>query len=177
MSQYVRAGHLGRMGRLARANRVSGMGRAGFASAWDAAQTRLGFPTITQQNTLRRWLGQAGYDYTDYLPDAYSPATSPFYSSNPAAALSTIQASPSGGLTTADASVISAAITAAGKVGKQAIIGTPTLTYNPATGTYVATGGATVPTSAALTSELSEYLPLILLAGGAILLFSAMGKR
>ena len=124
-----------------------------------------------------------GYGYTaaDYAPDQYSPTTSPFYSDNPVSAISALSpssygGSSSGGLTPADASVISAAISAAGKVGTQAIIGTPQVTYNPLTGQYTATGGATLPSTLGLTTSLTAYLPYILLGGG-LLLVVMMGKR
>ena len=76
-----------------------------------------------------------------------------------------------------DAALLSTAITTAGKVGTQAIIGTPTVSYNPATGAYTATGGATLPTATALTSELSSYLPLILLGLAAVVIIPMLGAR
>jgi hypothetical protein len=85
----------------------------------------------------------------------------------------------SGGLTTQDAALISQAITTGGVLASKALTPVPTVTYNPATGFYSATGGATLPSSIAtsqVTSELSAYLPLILLGGGAILLISMMKK-
>lgn len=164
---------------MAGANRVS---RMGGLRGW-AQQKALGFPNARQLGLMDRRLGQMDYTAADYAPDQYSPVTSPFYANNPVAAVSALSPSgygssvPSGGISAADAALLSTAITTAGKVGTQAIIGTPTLTYNPATGTYTATGGATVPTSSILTSSIESYLPLILLAGGAFLLISAMGKR
>lgn len=172
---YVRLGQRGRLGRVAGAHRVSRMGR------------------LRGLGILR--LGQDVDSYFDPSTgnDEFNPVTlmptsvdtpslitgSPSSSGFTATMLptSSSSSSSSGGLTTADASVLSAAITAAGKVGTQAIVGTPTLTYNPLTGQYTATGGATIPSSLGLTTAITSYLPLILLAGGAILLFSAMGKR
>jgi hypothetical protein len=81
-----------------------------------------------------------------------------------------------GSISPQDAALLSTAITTAGKVGTQAIIGTPTLTYNPETGQYTATGGATIPTSTALFSSIESYLPLILLGVGVYLVFT-MGRR
>ena len=66
-------------------------------------------------------------------------------------------------------------------MGTQAIIGTPTVTYNPVTGTYSATGGATIPTGAieasSIGSTISAYLPYILIGGALILVVSMAGKR
>ena len=82
-----------------------------------------------------------------------------------------------GSISPQDAALLSTAITTAGKVGTQAIIGTPTETYNPLTGQYTATGGAVLPASIGLDSTISSYLPLILLGGGLILIISMAGKR
>src|ERR1700677_2685250 len=174
MSQYVRLGKSGRLGRLARAHRVSGIRglRGPRGSGLSSAQRAL-------INTGFRGLGD--YYTTDISGNQiYVPDSGPTVQLTGKGGLDTSAGvgsgiSPTsvpGGLTPADASVLTAAITAAGKVGTQAIIGTPSLTYNPATGTYTATGGATIPSSLGITTAISEYLPLILLAGGAILIFS-----
>jgi hypothetical protein len=169
MSQYVRLGKSGRLGRLARTHRVSGLrGMRGTPAAQGSGITAAQRSLI---NTGFRGLRLGYYTSEDYAPDQYGSVT------QPSAVPSFSPSGSPGGLTPADASVLSAAITAAGKVGTQAIIGTPTLTYNPLTGQYTATGGATIPTSAALSSEISSYLPLILLAGGAVLIFSMVGRR
>lgn len=86
-----------------------------------------------------------------------------------------------GSISPQDALLLSSAITAAGKVGTQAIIGTPTVTYNPITGTYSATGGAAIPTGAIEASSIgaafTEYLPYLLIGGALILVISMAGKR
>jgi hypothetical protein len=164
---YVRSAQRARTRRLAGAHRLSGLrGLRG----------------------LRRGLGQTPDVYLDPTTgnDVFNPITdlpvptdvtiTPTSPNTYSILGPTTIPTSGGGLTTADASVLSAAITAAGNVGKQAIIGTPTLTYNPATGQYVATGGATIPSSLATSSMISSYFPLILLAGGAILLISMMKK-
>lgn len=81
-----------------------------------------------------------------------------------------------GGLTTSEASLISSAINAVGAVGVQALKPTPSLTYNPATGQFTATGGATIPSSIGLNSTIESFLPYLLI-GGVILVVVSMGKR
>ena len=132
-----------------------------------------------------RLRGLGYYTAADYAPDQYSPVNSPFYADNPVSAISSLSipaagSSVPGGISPQDAALLSSAITAAGKVGTQAIIGTPTVTYNPVTGTYSATGGATIPTGAieasSIGSALSTYLPYILI-GGVLILVVSMAKR
>lgn len=110
------------------------------------------------------------------LPGLYG-STGAYSLSNP---LSYGTSAVPGSISPQDAALLSSAITAAGKVGTQAIIGTPTVTYNPTTGTYMATGGAAIPSQAIATSSffssLDSYLPLILLFGGVYLVLT-MGKR
>jgi hypothetical protein len=185
-------GKSGRLGRVARANKISRLGRGGLSGA---VRSTLGYTTAAQRALINRgFRGLRGGYYTaeDYAPDQYSAYANPNYSAyGPGGVMAPIQGAtlptsapgggltpaPGGGLTPADANIISSAITAAGKVGTQAIIGTPTLTYNPLTGQYTATGGATLPSTLGLSSALTSYLPLILLAGGAVLLFSVVGRR
>jgi hypothetical protein len=83
-----------------------------------------------------------------------------------------LPASSGGGLTPTEAALVSQGITVGGKVATQAIVGTPTMTYNPLTGQYTATGGATLPSTLGLTTTLTEYLPYLLLAGGLFLVLS-----
>jgi hypothetical protein len=112
-----------------------------------------------------------GYYYTaadgstSWIPDAPLPT----YPSVPSGT------SP-GGISPTDAALLSTAITTAGKVGTQAIIGTPTVTYNPTTGTYQATGGAALPTGLTSSAVFSSYFPYLLLFGGIFLVIS-MGRR
>jgi hypothetical protein len=133
-------------------------------------------------------LGQTTYIPDDQLANApiYSDATGGFTPFAPSAAASLYESPSSaaygtpaipGSISPQDAALLSTAITTAGKVGTQAIIGTPTETYNPLTGQYTATGGAVLPASIGLDSTISSYLPLILLGGGLILIISMAGKR
>lgn len=180
---YVRNGQRG-MGRMAGSNRLSALGRPG-----GVVRSALGFPSRAQRALIHRNLKQLGpYSSSDFAPDEYSPGGSQYagtlypggstpFSPTESSIIATGNIPASGSLSAQNAALLSQAITTAGKVGTQAIIGTPTLTYNPLTGQYEATGGATLPSTLGLTSALTSYLPLILLAGGAILLFSAMGKR
>lgn len=177
---YVRLGQRGRLGRLAGANRVSRMGRLrglGILRLGQFDVSSIPDNTVISDPNIYDLPGEntpIGIEQTPLSNPSEFPSISAILA--PSGASSSSSGVP-GGLTTADANVISAAITAAGKVGTQAIVGTPTLTYNPLTGQYTATGGATIPSSLGLTTAITSYLPLILLAGGAILLFSAMGKR
>jgi hypothetical protein len=176
---YVRMGQSGRLGRLAGANRVSRLGRLRGGPATRALAGRLWskFSGLGMRGTSGGYVLNAdGSLATDINANpiatpGYTPGSSigiPGYGAG--------AASP-GGITPTEAALLSNAITTAGKVGTQAIIGTPTLTYNPLTGTYSASGGATIPTSLVTSATISQYLPLILLAGGAVLLFSVMGRR
>lgn len=153
----------------------------------------------------RRRLGQDDYSDFDLTPSELATVNSPTYGlitpgqanstpgfyapSNPSDFSPASSSSNSFGYGTSavpdsispqDAALLSTAITTAGKVGTQAIIGTPQVTYNPVTGTYTATGGAAIPSQAIATSSLlssfESYLPLILLAGGIYLVFT-MGRR
>jgi hypothetical protein len=183
MSQYVRLGKSGRLGRLARAHRVSGI--RGLRGARSPEGSGLSSSQRALINTGFRGLGY-GYTTTDdygnpitvQLPTGtLAPGVTPTAGTNPYPTGYNPNAGTPGGLTPADAAVLSSAITAAGKVGTQAIIGSPSLTYNPETGTYTATGGAALPSGLGISTAISEYLPLILLAGGAILLFSMVGRK
>jgi len=92
---------------------------------------------------------------------------------------STTAASGSGFTSAQEAALLAQGISTAGVLGKQAIIGSPTLTYNPATGQYTATGGATLPTSLGLSSTLTSLLsnPLVLLGIVGLVVFSMAGKK
>jgi hypothetical protein len=82
-----------------------------------------------------------------------------------------------GSLSPSELNLISSAITTGGALANKALTPTPTVTYNPATGQYTATGGAALPSS--LTSglgSLTAYLPILLLGGGLLLVVSAMKK-
>lgn len=86
----------------------------------------------------------------------------------------------SGAITPSEAALISQGITTAGKIGTQAIIGTPTVTYNAATGQYTATGGATIPAGSIAANSIFQTLlsPTVLLLGGGLLVVLAFaGKR
>jgi hypothetical protein len=161
-------GKSGRLGRVARANKISRLGRGGLSGA---VRSTLGYTTAAQRALINRNLGRLGYyDGGTYYPDTVPAPPSVLPSGGGSGS--------GGGFTTAqETSLISSAINAAGKVGTQAIIGAPSLTYNPLTGTYTASGGATIPSSLGLSTALSSYLPLILLAGGALVLVSVMGRR
>lgn len=88
-------------------------------------------------------------------------------------------ASSGGGLTPAETSLISTGIATTGALVNRALTPTPYSSYNALTGQYTAVGGAALPSglsSSALSSSLTSYLPLILLAGGAVLLVSLMKR-
>jgi hypothetical protein len=102
---------------------------------------------------------------------AYDLSTPGFYAPS-----APVGSSSSGGISASDAALLSTAITTAGKVGTQAIVGTPTVTYNPLTGTYMATGGAAIPAGLTTSTAITEYLPYLLLFGGIFLVIS-MGRR
>jgi len=185
---YVRMGKSGRLGRVARVNKISRLGRGGLQGRIWSTLGFMGALTPAQRSILRQGLRSLAQDSQAELAAAWNtpdtpltlnPDTGvPFGTTNTSGAgYGTSPSGVPGGLTTADANVISAAINAAGKVGTQAIIGTPSLTYNPLTGTYTATGGAAIPSSLGLSTAISQYLPLILLGGAAILLVSVIGKR
>ena len=86
----------------------------------------------------------------------------------------------SGDISALDASLISQGITTAGALTAQALRPVPTVSYNPSTGLYMASGGAALPTGQILGSSLdttiTSLLPLLLLAGGAVLVLS-MARR
>jgi hypothetical protein len=76
-----------------------------------------------------------------------------------------------------EAALLAQGISTAGVLGKQAIIGTPTLTYNPATGQYTATGGATLPTGLSLSSLFTGTSgTLLLLAIAGVVVFMVVKK-
>jgi hypothetical protein len=169
---------------MAGAYRFSRLGRAKLSGARSA----LGRPTPSQRaliNQVFRGLGDYYSTGINGEPIFYDSSTGAVVPLGPSSGGGGVASVPSaygtsaipGSISPQDAALLSTAITAAGKVGTQAIIGTPTLTYNPETGTYTATGGATVPTSLGLTTAITSYLPLILLGGGAILLVSLMGRK
>jgi hypothetical protein len=152
---------------MGRANRVSRLGRLRGPQGW-AKRKALGYPNRAQEQMVEHWLGQANYPVNNSVDtsnwgDPSIPSTG------------TIAPS-SGGISPSDAAIISSAITAAGRVGTQAIIGSPSVTYNPITGTYTATGGAAIPTQAIagteIDSTIESFLPLLLLGGAAFLIVS-----
>ena len=100
---------------------------------------------------------------------------------NPSSGLPISSGSSSGfssfALTPTESALISQGINVAGQIGVKAVSPNPTLMYNPQTGAYVATGGATLPTSIFTSAALTTYLPYIALAGGLFLLVSMMGRR
>ena len=171
---YVRTGNLGGTRRLAGTNGLSRLGRLRGPQGW-AHQRAMGFPNARELGLIDRRLRGLGYSYTT-TDDSGNPITvnTSTWAITPGGPGSSI---PSGGISAQDAALLSTAITTAGKVGTQAIIGTPTVSYNPATGAYTATGGATLPTATALTSELSSYLPLILLGLAAVVIIPMLGAR
>jgi hypothetical protein len=138
---------------------------------------------------LDRHLGRLGQDYTQEeaaadwntpdTPLTLNPTTglplSPYGSSS----IYGTSAVP-GSISPQEAQILSQAIASAGQVGTQAIIGTPTVSYNAATGQYTATGGATIPgglvTGTQLTEDFTAYLPYILI-GGVLILVVSMAKR
>src|SRR5271157_4715470 len=150
MSQYVRLGKPGRLGRMAgRTNRVSGIrGSAGL---------RLGDDPYFDPTT-----GNDVFNPVTLQPvptDINLTPTSGGY-------LPTLPGSSGGGLTTMEANLLSQAINVGGQIGVRAVSPTPMVTYNAATGQYTATGGAVLPSgvaSSTFLASLSSYLPLILL--------------
>lgn len=75
--------------------------------------------------------------------------------------------------------LISQGIATTGAVVSKALTPTPTVLYNPTTGLYEATGGAALPasvTSSISLASLENYLPILLLAGGLVLIVSMVRK-
>jgi hypothetical protein len=136
------------------------------ATFGDIGQTT---PIVSSTPTSYSPSGEPLYtvDYNDVPP---APVYVPGQSSTPAASSS------SGWTAAQQAQVLTAAITTGGVLGKQAIIGSPTVSYNPATGQYTATGGATLPSGIALGSTISSLFsnPLVLLAIAGIVAVSVM---
>jgi hypothetical protein len=110
----------------------------------------------------------------------YMPASSSAGGPSALPAGSSLSIPGSGAITPSEAALISQGITTAGKIGTQAIIGTPTVTYNAATGQYTATGGATIPAGSIAANSIFQTLlsPTVLLLGGGLLVVLAFaGKR
>jgi hypothetical protein len=153
-----RANGLGRLAR--RTHRLSGLRNLRGARVNGAF-----FSGAKLEGILSARLGQLLYDDGTSVP-SYS---SPFDTSTPAgqATWGSILATPSsgGGLTTQEAQLISQGITTGGALASKALTPTPTVSYNPATGTYTATGGAALPAGLGLSSSLSSLFssPLLLL--------------
>lgn len=83
----------------------------------------------------------------------------------------------SGGLTPGDLSLISQGISSGTLLAAKALTPTPSVTYNPTTGTYSAVGGAALPSS--ITSglgSLGAYLPYLLIGGVLIAAVSMLKK-
>ena len=162
---YVGTGKRGVRRRLAGAHRLSGL--RGLRGQWIKGKY---YSSGALSGMVTARLGQIDYD-ASVAAGTYTPYNSP-YSLTPV--------SSGGGLSTTDAQLLSQGIATAGALGVRALTPTPTVTYNPYTGAYSATGGAALPTSSiasSLTSsEISSYLPLLLLAGGAFLLISTMNR-
>jgi len=138
---YVRDGQRGGMGRLARKNSLSGLGRQ------------------ARQNALRQRL-----TLMQYLPPEVTGDLTYGGSVSPAQGAAIAYGSP-GWTPTQEAQVLTSAINAAGAVGVRAVSPTPTLTYNPATGQYTATGGAVLPAGLSFSSLFSNPLALLAIAG------------
>jgi hypothetical protein len=162
------------MGRVARTYNLSGLGRGsalGRQSALMAVAKRLG-QDISDAPTSYSPSGEPLYtvDYSNTPPAPYVPGQS----STPAASPAT--PSTPGWTPAQEAQVLTSAINTAGVVGRQAIIGSPTVSYNAATGQYTATGGATLPGGIALGSSLSSLFsnPMVLLAIAGIVAISVM---
>jgi hypothetical protein len=187
---YVRSGNLGRAGRLAGTHRVSSLGRLRGPQGW-ARRKALGFPNATAERMVNTWLGQADYGSGDTFSESQVASAFPITPVSTSEMQSSIfnpltdsggglSPSGSGAISATNAALLSQAIATAGKVGTQAIIGSPSLTYNPATGTYTASGGAALPTgqiaSAEIGTELTSFLPLLLI-GGAVFLVISMARR
>lgn len=149
---YARTGQRAGIGRLARgANYVPHLGR-------------------------RRRLGQLDWGSLATAPDDTSsvilPTTPPAPGWQPNWGTSIPGSSTSPGSSTPgwtpaqEAAVITSGINAAGAIGVRAVSPTPSVTYNPATGQYVATGGASLPGGLALGTSLTGLFtnPLVLIA-------------
>lgn len=168
---YVGTRKLGRAGRLAGAYRLSSARRIGRRLS--AAQA----DAIVSQRL-------AQLDYTlpidvsgELTPVPYTPISSPIIpSSTPT--MPTLAPSSSAPATNWT-NILTSAINASGAIGVQALKPTPSVTYNPATGVYSATGGATLPTNISSLSSLSSmgsFLPLLLL-GGVVLVVVSMARK
>jgi hypothetical protein len=156
---YVATGNRGLGRRLAGAHRLSGLrGLRGLRG-------------------VRGRLGKLGQDdSTDWGTAAFPDDTPPAYNA-PISMPSVIASPTSNGLSPSEINLITQGISTAGALGVKALTPTPTVTYNPATGQYSATGGATLPAS--LTSglgSLTAYLPILLLGGGLLVVVSMMKK-
>jgi hypothetical protein len=164
---YVGTGKLGRLGRLARAHglsRLRGLRGLGQDVYFDPTTGNDTFNPITDLPTsgdIPTIVNPAGLSVPQY--GGYSGASG-------------------GGLTPAEAAVITSGITGGTQVLTKALSPTPSLTYNPYTGSYTSIAGAPLPNTSSFSSALSSasissYLPLLLLAGGALALVMVMGKR
>jgi hypothetical protein len=156
-----RANGLGRLAR--RAHRLSGL--RGLRGSWVNGRYVSG---AQLDGLLSARLGQMDYDDGVTVPTYNSPydTSTPAGQANWASVLSPNQSpSSGGGLTTAEAQLISQGITTGGQLASKALTPVPTVTYNPATGMYSATGGAALPAGLGLSSSLSSLFssPLLLL--------------
>jgi hypothetical protein len=173
---YVGTGQRAGMGRLARAHRLSSLGRLRGAARRLGQDDYATPDEIASQFTGSQVVpGQTpGVPSGNFSSPVLSTADS-FYGSG---SLLPAGSSGSSGFTAAqEAALLSQGISTAGVLGKQAIIGSPSLTYNPATGQYVATGGATLPTGLSLSSLFTGSTgTLLLLAIAGVVAFMVLKK-
>lgn len=107
--------------------------------------------------------------------------TSSFPSSIPSSLPAGYSPGSPGGISPLDASLLSQGISTTGALVSKALTPTPTVTYNAATGQYVATGGAALPSGLTLGSSLSSLFSgttgTLLLLGGLALVVVMARKR
>ena len=174
---YVGTGKRGVRRRLAGAHRLSGL--RGLRGQWIKGKY---YSSGRLSNVVSSRLGQLTYDSSGNAYDLngnliYNASTGTVASSWNLPGSTPISSTSSGLTTAQEAQLLSQGISTAGILGAKALTPVPTVTYNPYTGAYSATGGAALPTSSiasSLTSsEISSYLPLLLLLGaGAVLLMN-----
>jgi hypothetical protein len=164
-------------------------GPRGLARAHGRSRSLRGFGLSRSRanRALSRRLGQLEYgiDVSSDMPgggvgpiaNPYAAYANPNYTAYPGVPVS--GGLTPGGLTPAEAAVLTSGINTAGVLGKQALTPVPSVTYNPTTGLYSATGGAALPAGlglSGLTSSLTSFLPWLLLGGGLLLVVSLVKK-
>jgi hypothetical protein len=166
---YVRGGQRGGLGRVAGANRVPRLGRLRGVSR--AQRAALGGLTRAEMGALYRRLGQI--NYADFTVDGIPISTLP------QPIISTPAPGTPGWTPALQAGLLSQTIATAGNVAARAVSPTPSVTYNPATGQYVATGGATLPAGLALGSTFTSLFsnPLVLLGIAGIAVVVMVSRR